>query len=74
MTRYRIPIGAKFHANPQSNHFGPCVVIGGGGGSTIHVRYETGRCALLSLLPIERAHKGSIPAALLAKWHDGAEQ
>ena len=70
---YRIKIGVSFHANPQSNHFGPCVVIGGGGGSTVHVEYQNGRRALLSLLPVERAHKGAIPAALLVKWQKGKE-
>ncbi len=67
ITAYCIPIGAKFHASPQSKFFGEATVIGGGG-STIHVEYETGRQALLNLLPVERAYKGSIPANLLAAW------
>ena len=68
---YRIPIGAQFHARPQSDFFGPATVIAGGGGSTVHVEYQNGRRALLSLLPVERAHKGAIPAALLNAWQSG---
>ena len=63
---------ATFHASPQSDFFGPCVIIGASG-SAIHVEYQNGRRALLSLLPVERAHKGAIPAALLLKWRDGKE-
>ena len=68
ISMYRIPVGTKFHARPQSDFFGLATVIDGGGSSAIHVQYQNGRRALLSLLPIERAHKGSIPAALLAEW------
>ena len=70
ITLYRIPIGATFHASPQSDYFGEAVIIDGGGGSTIHVQYENGRRALLNLLPVDRAHQGCIPALLLDQWRD----
>ncbi len=69
ITIYKIPIGTQFHASPQSDYFGPCIIIGASG-SAVHVEYQNGRRALLSLLPVERAHKGAIPAALLSEWRD----
>ena len=62
---YHIPLGATFHASPQSDRYGKATIIAGGSGSAVHVEYADGRRGTLSLLP---PHKGAIPAKLLAAW------